>query len=178
MWRPLPLPGGAQAHALAKVGARDLSRLRWLLDLLNRFREGTAQPSPREVRNFQNEAAVFCEPVGSFVDASVDARRMCDLIQEVRGFINAILSGLSYDFEIPNVTLALIPKSPIRYMGSLEAIFRLAVARLLESDGHRIRHCARPGCSTVFIRRKRALYCGPKCSQLEQFTRYVRRHAE
>jgi len=167
--RPAPLTGGAQANALARVGAHDLSRVRWLLDLVYR-------PLENIIPSFENEAAVFCEPVGSFIDASVEASRVRDLIQEVRGVIDAIQLGATHDFEIPQVLLALIPNSPIRYIGSLEAIFRLAVARLLESDGHRIRRCARPGCGTAFIRRKRALYCSQRCSQLEQFARYVQRH--
>ena len=163
------------------MGARDLSRLRWLLDLLNRSGESLAQSSPAEVHNFENEAAVFCKPVGSFVSSRssvMTTSQICDLIQEVRDVISAILSGATYDFEIPGVTLALIPNSPIRYMGPLGAIFRLAVARLVESDGYRIRRCARPGCGTIFIRRKRALYCGQRCSQFEQFVRYVQRHSQ
>jgi hypothetical protein len=179
-WRPAPLPGGAQASALAKVRAHDLSRLRWLLDLLNRPTESLEQPSPAEVHNFEKEAAVFCEPVGSFASSrslTLTKSQIADLIQEVQGVLSAILQGATHDFEIPGVTLAMIPNSRSYYMGSPVAIFRLAVAKLLETDGHRIRRCARPGCGRVFIRRKRALYCSRRCSQLEQFAKYLQRHS-
>jgi hypothetical protein len=179
-WRPAPLPGSAQASALAQVGARDRSRLDWLLNLLNRSSESIAQPSPAEVHNFESEAAIFCEPIGSLItsrSSMLTASQIADLIQEVQGVLSAILQGATHDFEISGVTLALIPNSRSRYMGSPAAIFRLAVAKLLETDGHRIRRCARPGCGKVFIRRKQALYCSRRCSQVEQFARYVRRHS-
>lgn len=174
-----PFPGGAHASALAKVGASDLSRLGWLLDLLNRASESIAQSSAAEVHNLENEAVVFCEPIGSFAfsrSSRLTASQIAELTQEIRDVVSAILLGATHDFQIPTVTLAVIPNSPSRYMGSPEAIFRLAVAKLIETDGYRIRRCARPGCDRLFVRRKRALYCSKRCSQLEQFARYVRRH--
>jgi hypothetical protein len=179
-WLPAPLPGNAQASAFATVGASNLSRLGWLLDLLNRPTESISQSSSAEVHNLEHQAAVFCDPVGSFASGRssiLTASQIAELVQELRDVISAILLGATHDFQIPSVTLALIPKSPIRYLGSPEAIFRLAVAKLIESDGYRIRRCARPGCGRLFVRRKRALYCGNRCSQLEQFARYVRRHS-
>ena len=175
-----PLPGGSQAKALARVGIEDLSRLGWLLDLLNRSPETIAQSCAAEVHMLENEAGVFCEPVGSFESSrssKLSARQIADLAQEIRDVVSAVIGGASHDFQIHSVTLMVIPNSKSRYVGPPEAIFRLAVARLIESDGYRIKQCARPGCGRLFVRRKRALYCGKRCSQIEQFARYVRRHS-
>lgn len=175
-----PLPGGARARALAKVGSADLTRLRWLLELLNRSPETFARSSEREIEDLESEAAVFCEPIGSFasgLSSSLTTSMIAQLSHEIQQVVFGLLEGATHDFEIPGVTLVVIPNSPSRYMGSPDAIFRLAVAKLIETDGHRIRRCARPGCDRLFVRRKRALYCGKKCSQLEQFARYVVRHA-
>jgi hypothetical protein len=180
-WPPPPLPGGSQAKALARVGLEDLSRLGWLLHLLNRSPETIAQSSAAEVHMLENEAGVFCEPVGSFessLSSKLTASQIADLAQEIRDVVSAVIEGASHDFQIHSVTLMVIPNSKSRYMGSPEAIFRLAVARLIESDGYRIKQCTRPRCGRLFVRRKRALYCSKRCSQIEQFARYVRRHSE
>jgi hypothetical protein len=174
-----PFPGGAHARAIAKVGSDDLSRLRWLLDLLNRSPETLGSSSESEIKDLESEAAVFCDPVGSFNSgprSGLTASNIADLSYEIRDIVFAFLEGATHDFQIPGVTLMVIPNSPSRYMGSPDAIFRLAVAKLIETDGHRIRRCARKGCDQLFVRRKRALYCGKRCSQLEQFARYVERH--
>jgi hypothetical protein len=178
-WPPPPLPGGSQAKALARVGIEDLSRLGWLLHLLNRSPESIAQSSAAEVHVLENESGVFCEPVGSFESSrssKLTASKIADLAQEIRDVVSAVIGGASHDFQIHSVTLMVIPNSKSRYVGPPEAIFRLAVARLIESDGYRIKQCARPECGRLFVRRKRALYCGKRCSQIEQFARYVRRH--
>jgi hypothetical protein len=175
-----PFPGGAQARALAKVGSGGLTRLGWLLDLLNRSPETFAHSSESEIEDLENEAAVFCEPIGSFVSvpsSRLTANMIVQLSHEIQDVVSGLLEGATYDFQIPSVTLAVIPNSRSRYMSSPDALFRLAVAKLIETDGHRIRRCARRGCERLFVRRKRALYCGKKCSQLEQFARYVARHA-
>jgi hypothetical protein len=175
-----PFPGGAQARALAKVGSGDLTRLRWLLDLLNRSPETFAHCSQSGIKDLESEAAVFCEAIGSFTSgpsSSLTASMIAQLGHEIQKVVFGFLEGASHDFQIPCVSLAVIPNSASRYIGAADAIFRLAVARLIETDGHRIRRCARPGCDRLFVRRKRALYCGKKCSQLAQFARYVKRHA-
>ena len=178
---PPPLPGGSQAKALARVGIEDLSRLGWLLRLLNRSPESIAQSSAAEVHMLENEAGVFCEPVGSFESSrssKLTANQIAGLAQEIRDVVSALIGGASHDFQIHSVTLMVIPNSKSRYVGPPEAIFRLAVARLIESDGYRIKQCTRPRCGRLFVRRKRALYCSKRCSQIEQFARYALRHVK
>lgn len=173
------LPGGAQARALAKVGSSDVARLAWLLDLLNRPPETLATLSDQEFENLENEVALFCEPLGS-IAAGKSGRLTVDslvkLSSDVLFLVEALFDNSTGELQIPTVTLSMIPGSGCRYMGTPDALFRLAAAKLVEAEGHRIRRCARRGCGRLFAHRKRGLYCSRRCSQLVQFARYVERH--
>jgi hypothetical protein len=174
------LPGGIQATARARVGGDDLARLAWLLDLLNRPTEGFAVISERDRADLEAEIVAFCDPVGSVVGgqaSQLSIRAAQKLVSEIREGLLAMLKGATFDFKIPEVTMLLIPASGCSYMGGPEALFRLAIAKLLEVERQRIRVCARSGCGKMFVRRKRALYCGKICSQMEQFARFIARHA-
>jgi predicted RNA-binding Zn ribbon-like protein len=176
----LPLPGGIQARARARVGGDDVARLAWLLDLLNRTPESFAAMAEPDRAQLEAEIAAFCEPVGSLTGGqqsqlSVDEAQ--ELVRDLRERVVAMMQGSTFELEIPQITLMIISGAGARYIGAPPALFRLAVARLIEAEGQRIRVCARPGCGRLFVRRKRALYCQRQCSQLEQFARYVARHA-
>ena len=180
---PLPLkprPGSRQSRALNKVGTAELSRLAWLVETINRDDVALAQLSDPEREKLAAEIAVFCRPIGAFVAAhnpALAAESIERLLRQARQAIFALGKGASYDLRIPEVTLALIPDAEPCYFGSPEAVFNLALAKLIETDGQRIRQCARAACGKLFVRRKRALYCGTHCSQIEQFARYINRHA-
>jgi hypothetical protein len=175
-----PLPGGRQSRAFAKVGSSDVGRLSWLLDLLNRPHGAFGAMSDDEFKDLDIEVAAFCEPLGSIEGGKrgiLTVETMEDMRRDVLGAAQALLDGASTNIQIPSVTLAVIPKSECRYIGTPDAMFRLTAARLLENEGHRIKRCSRPGCGRLFAHRKRGLYCGRRCSQLVQFRRYVERHA-
>jgi hypothetical protein len=175
-----PIPGGIQVRALARVGDNDLSRLAWLLELLNRAPEIFAVMAESDRAELEAEVVAFCEPVGTVIGgqaSQLTATVAQDLVQAIRGQILGMLEGSTFELEIPVTTVLSFPGSRSRYMGSPEAILRLAVIRLIEAEGQRITVCARPGCGRLFVRRKRALYCRKQCSQLEQFARYIARHA-
>ena len=172
-------PAAVQARTSEMARSDNLARLRWLLEFSNQSADALAESSEPKIRALEEEMGFFCESVGSVASRPswrMTAEDIALISQETHAAISAILAGATHDFEIPNVTLIVNKSFPGRYLGSPEAIFRLAVARLIETDGHRIRQCARAGCGKLFVRRKRALYCGKKCSQLEQFTRYVEHH--
>jgi hypothetical protein len=175
-----PLPGGVQERALAKVGTSDVSRLSWLLDLLNRPVGSFATMSSSEFKELESKVAVFCEPLASIEGGprgrlTVDT--MGELNREILADVQALLDGYSIDLAIPSVILSVNPDLKCIYMGTPDAMFRLAVARLLEKEGSRIKRCYRKGCERLFAHRKRGLYCSRKCSQLVQFKRYLERHA-
>ena len=175
-----PLPGGTQARALAKVGSTDVTRLSWLLDLLNRPVGAFATMSGSEFKNMESEVAAFCEQLGS-IEGGRRGRLTVDTVKdfccEILGVVQALLDGAGSSLQIPSVVLSVIPNSKFIYIGPPDVMLRLETARLLENEGHRIKRCARPGCGRLFAHRKRGLYCGRQCSQLVQFKRYVERHA-
>ncbi len=126
------------------------------------------------------ELTAFCRPIGSFVAAhhpALTADSVERLLRQARHAVFALGKGASYDLNIPEVRLALIPNAEPQYFGSPEAVFLLALAKLVETEGQRIRSCARAACGKFFVRRKRALYCSKHCSQIEQFAHYLSRHA-
>ena len=178
--RLAPVPGGMQARARDRVGSTDLARLAWLLDLLNRPPESFTIMSEQERARVEAEVVAFCEPVGTVTGgqpSQLTATGAQDLAQAIQEQISGMLEGSTFELHVPAITVVTFPGSRSRYLGPPEAIFRLAVVRLIEIEGQRIRVCARPGCGRLFVRRKRALYCQRQCSQLEQFARYVARHA-
>jgi hypothetical protein len=176
-----PFPGGVQAKAIAKVGASDVARLSWFLDILNLDAGAIERMSDDEFRELQTELVVFCEPVGS-IGGDRHSALSRSSFEELRGEVFdkmlALLSGYTIEFQLPNVTLAVLSDLKFIYMGTSEAIFRLAVARLVEKEGCRVKRCARPDCRRLFALRKRGLYCSRKCSQLVQFKRYLERHSK
>jgi hypothetical protein len=54
------------------------------------------------------------------------------------------------------------------YFGDFKPVFLIAASDLLSQEGRRVANCAKPGCSRVFVRRKRGLYCSGACSQKER----------
>ena len=176
-----PLPGGTQARALAKVGSTDVTRLSWLLDLLNCPVGAFATMSGSEFKDLESEVAAFCEPLGSIEGGQrgrLTIDTMKDFSREILGVVQALLGGASSNLEIPSAVLSVVPNSKCIYMGTPEVMLRLETARLLENEGHRIKRCARQGCGRLFAHRKRGLYCGRQCSQLVQFRRYLERHTK
>lgn len=175
-----PLPDSAQARAFAKVGSSDVVRLSWLLNLLN-LPLGTFETmTDAEFKDLNSEVDAFCGSLGSIEGGRrglLTVEVIEGLSRDVRALVEGLLEGASGDLQIPAVILSVIPNSECRYIGSPDGLFRLAAGRLLEKESRRIRRCARLGCGRLFAHRKRGLYCGRRCSQLVQFTRYVERHS-
>jgi hypothetical protein len=174
----VPLPGGIQARARATVGT-GLSRLGWLLDLLNSTSGKIATLSEDEGRDLEAEVVAFCEAVGVVGGGRpfhLHLQRIQELLDNVRRPVLELINGRNFEIHIPAVEFVTTPDSVSHYLGPAEALFPLAVARLIEEERARIRVCGRPGCGRLFVRRKRALYCSRKCSQIEQFKRFVAHH--
>ncbi|HJU28056.1 MAG TPA: hypothetical protein VJ718_02740, partial [Candidatus Binataceae bacterium] len=121
-----PLPGGIQAKALARVGSDDLTRLAWLLDWLNRPAEALAGMGEDERAQLEAEIGAFCEPIGSLsVRLAVAGAR--ELAHDLSSRVHAMVEGSAFELEIPPVTLVGVPGDRSRYIGSPDAILRLAV---------------------------------------------------
>jgi hypothetical protein len=75
----------------------------------------------------------------------------------------------------------------VSYAGRPQDVFLLAVRDLLSrADARALRACAAPECGKLFLKRKRGIYCSPRCAQnvklqrrhrLPLEERYRRRHA-
>jgi hypothetical protein len=175
-----PLPAGTQARAEAKVGTTNVARLGWLLDLLNSHRETTAANDEQERFNLEAEVVAFAKPVGRASGgerSQLSRKEIQELVRDIRASILAMLQGATFEIDIPKLTFTSSAGSLPVYIGHPKAIFRLAVAKLMEADQQRIKICTRPGCGRLFARRKRGLFCSPQCTQIEQFKRYLARHS-
>ena len=174
------LPGGVQARAEAEVGATSVDRLAWLLRLLNRSQEVIGDGSEQERLDLEAQVVAFARPFGK-ASGGRQSRLSWDdvweLAQSIRSLILAMLRGASFEIEVPALIYVITAGKPPIYIGQPEGIFRLAVARSIETEQQRIKICARPGCGKLFVRRKRGLYCSRQCSLLEYFKRYVARHS-
>ena len=175
-----PLPRGRQQRARAKVGSTSLTRLAWLLALLNRQPEQLALSPEKDRADLVAEVVAFSEPVGSVAggaSAHLTAEQLADLARIIRERLLAMLHGATFELEIPPLLFVSAPGERAIYIGHPDAIFRVGVARLVEAERQRITLCSRPGCGRLFMRRKRGLYCSRRCSQIEQLKRYVNRHS-
>lgn len=172
------LPGGIQARARLKVGSSNLARLAWLLDLLNHA-ERIAEASASERAEIEAEVVAFSRQVGAVrggQQSVLSRERLFELARHIRADFHALPQGATLEFEIPAVTFVCTPDRGTTFLGSAEALFRLAIAKLLEAEQARIKTCARNGCENLFARRKRGLYCSRQCAQIEHLARYVARH--
>jgi hypothetical protein len=175
-----PLPGGVQARAEAEVGATSVDRLAWLLRLLNRSQEISTVGSEQERVDLEAQVVAFAKPFGKASggrQSRLNWKDIWDLAQSIRLLILGMLRGASFEIKVPPLTYVITAGKPPIYIGHPKGIFRLAVARLIETEQQRIKVCARPGCGKLFVRRKRGLYCSRQCSLLEYFKRSVARHS-
>jgi hypothetical protein len=175
-----PLPGSAQAKAREKVGSSSLDRLRWFLELLNRLPETADGLTENERKELEAEVVAFCEAIGAVVggrDSRLSFKAATDVVRQTREQIFAMFHGSTSEMQMPEITFAFSRNSRSFYMGEPPQIFPWAIAKLIETEGHRIAMCARSGCGKLFARRKRGRYCSVKCAQVEHFARYVARHS-
>jgi len=63
-------------------------------------------------------------------------------------------------------------RTHVVYSLNLKTAFISTVAALIGAEGERVQHCPRPGCGRLFVKRKRGLYCSPKCAGLVRTQRF------
>jgi hypothetical protein len=174
-----PLPGGIQTRVRRKVGSTSVTRLGWLVGLLNQAPEYLGFRSETERRELEAQVDAFCDTVGTVAGGKgfhLGGGQLLRLVDEIRGQVLGFLHGATFEIHIPAVEFVATADPRCRYMGSAKALFPLAVARLMEQERSRIKMCGRPDCNRLFVHRKRAIYCSRQCSQIETFKRYIARH--
>ncbi len=66
----------------------------------------------------------------------------------------------------------------IEFTGNAIDLFVGRAAELVLAEGARLAECARPDCGTLFIRRKRGVYCSKRCASYTKTMNYRRRHPD
>ena len=96
-----------------------MSRLSWLLDLLNRPVGSFATISSSELKELESEVAVFCEPLGS-IEGGPRGRLTVDIIGDLHPRNNrrrgSATRRLQHRASNSEVTLYVIPDLKCRYM--------------------------------------------------------------
>ncbi len=175
-----PLPGGLQIQSGGRgVGSTDLAPARVVTDALLNRAESIAESRESDRAQLEAEVAVFCKPVAVIAGgrpSSLSRETLHRLVQHIRADLLAMRQGTTLEFEIPAVTFVCTPDGKSTFIGAVEAIFLLAIAKLMQSEHARIKTCARSGCQNFFARRKRGLYCSRHCAQIKHLAVYVARH--
>jgi hypothetical protein len=178
-------------EASGHVGKTWIEELRWLVDL--------AQRSPQQLtRELLDPESLLVYEVGWFSREVSIAFAASDQawIVEAAGYLEVQLRSLLERnhavFQVAEVTFVLNRRTDDGWKGAgrasrLEASHRaknsmtrfvLSAYRIIELEGVRLRECAAPECRRIFVRQKRAIFCGKKCSQREQTKRFRERHPE
>ena len=176
------------AKAQLSVGRNSTVRLKWLLDFAQRKPEDLLRFSADALGKLDSEITVFHLREGYDLEGGVGphpATRTAEAIAEiavlVRGGIRQFMASQGWRFSIVRLTRLLRRNSRlnrivgVRTASSPDRIL-MAAADLLEREGLRIKQCAWPGCIRLFVKRKRATYCSPRCSQRARMQRFRLRH--
>ena len=178
-------------QAAERVGKTWIEELQWLLDFAQQPREQLIG----ELSDFESplvyQVAWFSREMG-IVDRESDRSWIINAAESLERKLRSLLENGHALFEVTEVTFVLSRRTDDGWKRSgraarLEAFHRaknpvtrflLNAHRILELEGVRLRKCAAPTCERMFVRQKRAIFCGKKCSQREQIRRYRERHPE
>jgi hypothetical protein len=156
------------------VGSTNFARLRWLVKFVNepdfdRMSTSKFERCTRQVIAFANLVASSFE---------VEANRMSRqgvgrIAASARNGMHAFAGGASWDLPQLKLSPSLIPGSErLAINGSWEDAFFLSVGTLLLGCSGILRVCAARDCKTLFAKRKRKIFCSPRCSDRERMRRF------
>jgi hypothetical protein len=178
-------------EAAERVGKTWIEELRWLLDFAQRPPEQLTHELSDVESPTVYEVAWFSRDM-SIAERKSDRSWIVNAVKSLERKFRSLLEHGHAVFEVTDVTFVLNKRTDERSKRSgratkLEAFHRaknpvtrflLGAHRLLELEGVRLRKCAAPGCERMFVKQKRAIFCGQKCAQREQTRRYRERHPE
>jgi hypothetical protein len=155
-----------------------------------------AQLTPSEIRRdrerISREAREFAYRHQAFGHLPT-TRTLSEFAIAVRLGVQSLLAGKPWEIRFPS--RASIRRSITqghvrirgRWLGRLESqfsaddfrsAFLLVASDVIEATGARLRACARSGCGRFFIRVRRGIYCGERCSQEERNQRFLKAHTK
>jgi hypothetical protein len=170
------------------VGRSPIAQLKWVLKFAQRKREDFFHLSAEETEQLEAEIYAFChtkdyEPKGGVGPrpARLFAQGIAEIADPVLRGIRQFIAPQGWRFSIGQLS-RLVKRNPKRnkIVGVKQAevpdLVLITTADLIESEGLRIKACARSGCKRFFVKVKRGAYCGKSCSQKARNQRFRTKH--
>jgi hypothetical protein len=178
-------------QAFYKLKKSPLSQLEWLLAFAERPSSTIETLNDVELAKLSAEVCAFTEVSdrkprlqftipGSRPEISTEVSKLARYAEQA---VAGVLSPSGYLFapaEFGRLARHLQrtprPKQPkfilARDIGDLSAHFVMETANIIEREGDRIEKCISESCGRLFVKRKRGLYCSPRCSRRERQRSY------
>ena len=178
-------------QAFSKLKKSPLSQLEWLLDFAQLPSSTIETLNDVELAKLSAEVCAFTEVSdhkprlqftipGSRPEISTEVSKLARYAEQA---IAGVLSPSGYLFEpaesgrlARHLQRTPRPKQPkfilARDIGDLSAHFVNETANIIEREGNRIEKCISESCGRLFVKRKRGLYCSPRCSGRERQRQY------
>jgi hypothetical protein len=172
------------ASARGRIGRTPIERLIWLLQFAIHTREGLSAFDASALAELGAEVWSFAEHSQMYMSRdgskSISADELLDLVEAmgegIRRLCGPSPDAAGWHFE-PAKFGSLhraVQAQTFRtyYFGDFRPVFLMGAAELLSREGRRIKTCAWPLCSRLFVRRKRGAYCSRACSQKARTKRH------
>jgi hypothetical protein len=164
-----------QKRRIAKlIGSSSRARLQWLLKFtsirdFDRMSAWKFERIKRQIIAFADFTASSFEVETN--QMSRDAVRR--ISESARNGMRAFVDRVSWDLPRMNIAPSVIPDADrLAFSGAWNDVFLLSVSSLLPASRGILRVCAGSDCDTLFAKRKRKIFCSPRCSDRERMRRF------
>jgi hypothetical protein len=162
-----------RARVARTFGPDDASRLRWLLKFaaaeFETMRASRFRRWQREIREFAALSASSFETIDNPVSREVAGQ----LAIWVADGLSAYARGISWDIPQVSIPRSVIPNEDrSSYNGRWSDTFLMSAADVVQAAGNVLRCCAAQGCSALFAKNKRRIFCSERCSGGERMRRF------
>ena len=161
--------------------AEALRRLGFLLGLIQ-IKTEEFQKHKKQERNLSDRLAIFTQSAPEAF-RPLHTTEIVKVISEIRAGIEALHAGKPWTITAtltgqiqPGRRTGVAPRP--HYAGDLAAAVLWSAYELVGAQGERIAQCQAPECRTLFVKRKRGLYCSPQCSQRVRSAHYYEKHKD
>ncbi|MGO9062780.1 MAG: CGNR zinc finger domain-containing protein [Candidatus Binataceae bacterium] len=159
--------------------AEALRRLQWLLGLIQ-IKTEEFQKHKKQERNLSDRLAIFAESAPEAF-RPLRTTEIVKVVGEIRAGIEALQAGKPWTVTA-TLTGQIQPGrrtgAVAHYADDLAAAVLWSAYELVGAQSERIARCQAPECRTLFVRRKRGLYCSPQCSQRVRSAHYYEKHKD
>ena len=156
------------------VGKNESTRLQWLLKFaqtldFERIANSKFERTKKQIKAFAATTSSSFE----IQSKAISRRAMAGMAAAVKDGLLAYAKGNSWDLPPMQLSASLIPDlDTVVYDGSWNDVFLISAANLIPIARGLLRVCARPGCSVLFVRRKRKIFCSVRCADRERMLRF------